>query len=49
MRKTLLCLTPLALWVAWAQAPPRPGAAPPTKEAKAAFKNKAPVSQEVPA
>jgi zinc protease len=49
MRKMLICLIPIGLWIAWGQPPqmPMPGNAPPKKEAKEAFKNKAPVSQEV--
>ncbi|HLK62924.1 MAG TPA: pitrilysin family protein [Bryobacteraceae bacterium] len=50
MRKTLLCLIPVGLWMAWAQAPQMPmpgGGAPPKKEAKDPFKNKAPVSKEL--
>ena len=50
MRKMPICLIPVGLWMAWGQTPPMmpmPGNAPPKKEAKAAFKNKAPVSQEV--
>ncbi len=50
MRKMLICLIPVGLWMAWAQTPqmmPGAGGAPPKKEAKAPYKNKAPVSQEV--
>ena len=49
MRTMPICLIPVGLWMAWGQTPPMPmaGNAPPKKEAKDVFKNKAPVSQEV--
>ncbi|HUI57269.1 MAG TPA: pitrilysin family protein [Bryobacteraceae bacterium] len=47
MKKTLIFLLPVGLWIAWAQSPQTPmaGAQPAVK--KEAFKNVAPVSKEV--
>ena len=46
MRKSLICLIPVAFLAAWAQTPQMPQA-PATKAVKEAFKNKAPVSKDV--
>jgi len=47
MRKALIFLLPMGVWMAWAQAPQTPPAGAPPAAKKEAFKNLAPVSKEV--
>jgi zinc protease len=47
MRKALIFLLPVGLWVAWAQSPQTPSAGAQPAAKKEAFKNLAPVSKEV--
>ncbi len=47
MRKALIFLLPVGLWIAWAQSPQAPSAGPSPAARKEAFKNLAPVSKEV--
>src|SRR5437016_357030 len=47
MRKTLMFLLPVSLWIGWAQPPQTPTASAPPTIKKEPFKNLAPVSKEI--
>src|SRR5262249_38230465 len=47
MRKSLIILLPIGLWMAWAQTPKTPSGGPQQAPKKEAFKNLAPVARDV--